>query len=402
MSQTLGQLGIAIALLSSGSAAASDIVLSVGSSGSVHRIPYASVARLAPQEGDVFVRPVASAGVAGDGWCPSSGGSSAPDGPAVVLQLADGASYRIPFTGDLRFAPDSGDVEVTTIAESGVAGDAWCTQSTPGNDSAVAFTQLLRANPTKLPAGGGSFTLAWAVDGATQCTANSSPAVQGWSGNVPSTGVANLALTTSGNYTFELTCSDAHSTASARRTVVVAYLSATANCTGRPPVPGLIRQTSMVNPAGANPEFPVGATVSLLDYVPILGTYFAAPGQMAKIYVDSGKYAALRFDTAELSAGVFGELQWQPGGSSGPLWVTISPCPGDFESMTDTRCRAYGGWGALMWMIEKPNMPEWICPLQPATIYYVNAVFSSEGDYRATSCQSARCEWWITSAGRMN
>ena len=388
--------------ISAFSTRAADVVLRIGPMAEVHRIPYASIARIEPEHGDIVVRPLAAAGTPGDGWCPTNGGVAVADGPSIVLQLAGGVLYRIPIASSASIDTTTGDIEATPVAASGVSGDAWCALDGGSSDQPPTFSTAFIASPSNLHAGGGIVSLSWAVDGAVSCVATSSPQVPGWNGNVPVSATVQVQLNVSGTYTFELTCSDVHAVVSARRTVVMAPPPPAVNCVNRPAPAGLTRQTSMVNTPALNNDFPSGATISLTTYVPIFGPVFGSPGQSAYVFVEQNKFAAMQLSPGTLPTGTTGEIRWEHGGASGgPLWVMISPCPGDFEFNTDQRCKFWGNAAMLTWVIGPGSpQPNWACPLEPGRQYFVNAVFSSNSSYTTTSCAGARCNWVVTNIGQ--
>jgi hypothetical protein len=218
------------------------------------------------------------------------------------------------------------------------------------------------------------------------------------------TSPTTVSLSASGNYTFDLTCAGiapCGSVSAVQKTVAVSQ--PTTLCSARPAPVGLTRQTDMRNTPffAENGEFNSGANIPLTGYSPILGT-FPAQGQTAYVFIDTSKYIALQFSTAGQTTGTLGELSWeQPTTNGAPLWVMISECPGDFEWMTDAKCKVHGGLTALTWVVGPASTaPTWACHLAPNTTYYVNAVFSATESYTTTTCGGSNCHWFINRAGR--
>ncbi len=99
----------------------------------------------------------------------------------------------------------------------------------PANSSSPQFTSAFTANPTSLPASGGTTTLSWTTSNANACTASSMPAVSGWSGSqatssasggVPVTLPANTG-TAPVSYTLQLSCSNASGSSTQSQVVTV-------------------------------------------------------------------------------------------------------------------------------------------------------------------------------------
>ena len=311
--------------------------------------------------------------------------------------------HRIPVTGSVTISPSTGDIIVDPVANAGIAADGWCpaTGQTCGTP-VPTFSTALTVSAATLPFGGGSVTLNWVAANATTCTATANPAVAGWSGNVTSPTTVNLTAT--GTYTFDLTCTGpCGSVAAAPNTVTVQPQTLPNSCSTRPPPTGVTRQSSMTNSPRfpQNFEFNNGATIGLTGYSPILST-FPAVGQSAYVFIDTSKYVAMEFTTTGTATGVVGEIAWeQPSTNGAPLWVTLSECPGDFEWMTDGKCKVHNGASAITWVVGAPTQaPTWACHLEPNKTYYLNAIFSSAETYTTTTCGGSICHWFITGAGR--
>jgi hypothetical protein len=312
--------------------------------------------------------------------------------------------HRIPITGTVTISPTTGDVTVDPVAEAGTSLDGWCPAGGGGGTPAPVVSNFV-ATPSSLPAGGGSVQLTWSVTNSTGCSGTSSPTVAGWNGSV-STG-ATVNLTSSGTYTFSLSCTGAGGTSSTiNRQVTVANTTTPTACTNRPPPTGLTRQGAMVNnPRFAeNNEFNFNVSIPLTGYSPILGA-FPAAGQSAYVFIDTDKYVAMEFSTTGVNNGVFGEVSWeQPATNGAPLWAMISECPGDFEFVTSPLCKSHGGASGLTWIVGVTN--NWGCRLEPNKTYYLNAVYATTTSWTNTSCRNSdgaplsNCHWFINGAGR--
>lgn len=376
---------------------AGDLVLRLGTTGQYRysRIPIVGVANVAPASGDIFVDPIAESGIANDGWCPptGTGGTSAPYGPSAVLQLSGGVMYRIPIAPRAIVSPSNGDYTVTPIATSGIAGDAWCppTGATSG-DPPVLFSTPFTVNPTTLPEGGGTVSLIWGASGATSCSGSSFPQFPSWNGPVALSGSASVELPASGFYAFNLTCTNASRVASATKTV------SSPECFGRDPPVGLTRQNSMFNSPRHpnNSEFPVGATLDVTSYSPIFGPTFASSNQSAFVRIDTQKYVALAFNSG--TTGSVGHISWSE--AQAPLQVMISPCQGDFESMTDAKCKFNAFDGSIYWTVGPlGSPPTGACRLDPTKAYFLNAIVAAGPDYSISSCPYSICDWIVDFVG---
>lgn len=314
--------------------------------------------------------------------------------------------HRIPVTGNITVSPATGDIIVDPVANAGVGSDGWCPASGGGGCGSPppTFTTPLAVSTNNLPSTGGSVTLTWATANATSCTATSNPSVAGWSGTVTSPTVVNL--TASGNYTFDLTCTGpCGSVVASQRTVSVAAIPPPTACTNRPFPSALTRQLSMRNsplyPQNRDVSESSNFTIPLTTYNPMFGT-FPQAGQSGFVFIDTSKFVAMEFSTSGVTSGTDGELSWESANTNvGSLAVMISECPGDFEWITDARCKSYGGISALTWVVGTPQSPsaQQACPLQMNKTYYINAVFSQNGSYNTTSCNFASCYWFVTGVG---
>lgn len=328
----------------------------------------------------------------------------------LVLKLGTTGNFRyhrIPVTGTVTVSPATGDITVDPVAETGSSNDGWCPTTGTGGPTPT-FTTALAASTTSLPAGGGSVTLTWAASNATGCTA-SSTGVTGWNGNAV-TSPTTVNLTTSGSYPFTVTCSNANGgTNSGPVTVVVAESGGTANpeCVTRPQTAGLTRQITMTNYnlGGTlnqqNGEFGIGSSINVTGYTPLFGTTFNQANQVARVFIDSGKFVSMGFSTTGVATGATGKISWAQA-SQAIFSVQISPCVGDFEWVVDPYCKASGvEIGGLGWKIgTKPaSNPLPVCYLTPGKTYYINSVATDDGSWTTTTCSTAWCDWFVNYVG---
>ncbi|MBK6435980.1 MAG: hypothetical protein IPF83_09010 [Rhodanobacteraceae bacterium] len=301
-------------------------------------------------------------------------------------------------------SPATGDITVDPVADVGTFSDGWCPAGTGGGGSAPTFSMPLTASTNALPVGGGSVTLSWTVSGATGCTASSS-GVSGWNGNAV-TSPTVVSLTASGNYSFGVSCSNNDGSTSGGTVTVNVATQTTTECTNRPAPVGLTQQGSMVNYnlGGTlnqqNSEFPLNSSINLSGYVPLMGTSFNQPGQVARLFLDTGKYAAMSFTTSGANApvGATGGVSWAAA-STAVFSAQLSPCPGDFDWVTDANCKASGvETGGITWKIgTKPaSNPGWYCYLDPNKTYYLSVVAADHQTWTTTTCASSYCTWLVS------
>lgn len=147
-----------------------------------------------------------------------------------------------------------------------------------------------------------------------------------------------------------------------------------------------------------NNEFPIGSTINITAYAPLLGSYFNQPNQVARLFLDAGKYAAMGFTASPLNAS--GGLSWEQV-STGEFTVEISPCPGDFGLVTDANCKASGIASALTWKVgpRPANNPGFYCYLDYNRIYYLNIINTSPGSWSNTTCGGVYCTWLVSLGG---
>ncbi|WP_146151694.1 hypothetical protein [Ahniella affigens] len=402
ISLVLGGLALASSVAS---AAAADLVLGT------HRIPLSATtqsANMDVQTGELRVLAAAQAGVAGDGWCPPDlAATPAVTHPQVVLQLPNGGNYRIGLADANVEVATNGDVIVHSLHQSGFQGDGWC----PLDPSLV--TALSADRSIMYP--GRNVYLNWTSSGAVSCDTSGSvfPAgvtsVPGWTGSVSTqaTGFA-VQLDVAGYYQLRVNCEAANGDRFGRA-VFVTVLPAP-DCSGEHAPPArFTRATSFVNTANlrvsGNQEWPVNATLDLTMWNPplpgqlttggvnrsVLGSFGTFVGDTAVVPISSSGYVAFRIDTGGQANKLGSISSEQPGENSAPMFMTISPCPGDFEPQ-EMRCRSNYGIAAMGWRTT-PSMPESYCPMQPGLDYYLNVAFRNPAN-GISDCTFGTC-WWL-------
>ena len=327
-------------------------------------------------------------------------------GGDLVLKLGTANDPRIPITGLVTVSPASGDVIVDPIANNGTAGDGWC-PSGGGTGVIPTFTTPFSASPDSLASGGGQVTLTWAASNASNCTASSNPAVAGWSGTVAATGPTAVNLTTSGTYTFSLFCTGTGgNTATFSDQVTVQTGGGTpAACTGRPAPTGLTRGVEFVNSGvfyhNSNKDLPAGGAISLQTHDPVLSQFGTTENAYIPIY--QNQYVAMEFNSSSVPTGSIGTFEWeQPSQNGAPITVMISPCPGDFQWVVDGNCKTGNaiGYGAINWHVTSGAAQAGTCKLLPNTTYYVNAAFVNPTAFTTSSCGqgNAYCIWFVSAS----
>lgn len=150
-----------------------------------------------------------------------------------------------------------------------------------------------------------------------------------------------------------------------------------------------------------NNEFPVGTTIDVTGYVPLFGKKFNEPNQVARLFLDTGKYAAMGFSSEALPQGTTGAISWTMASSS-PFAVQISACPGDFGAGLDDNCHTSSVDGGLAWKVgTKPALnPGFYCYLEPGRPYFLNVVAAQEGTPGTSTCTDERCTWLVSVGGQ--
>jgi len=365
--------------------------------------------------GSVIAHVASNAGVPGDGWCPTgSATAQTPAAPYVELRAQNGAVHRISITA--RRIAGNGSIHVTPLSIGGAPGDGWC--PTTGGSS-VTWPVALSASPAAIAAGA-TTTLRWTTAAATSCsTAGSSyPAgvtsVAGWSASMPtSSSGTTLLLSTAGTYTFRLTCSPANGAASSQTATVT--VGGGTSCTGlQAPPAGYTRQTAYRLDttqlwASSNSEWAMQQQLDLTAWWPTpqqttsagvrrasLGVFAGTPGDTGTLTIDRFKYISLRIDVSAQHSGKYQSLNWeQPGSSGAPLTVSISPCPGDFRPVNPKCVSPTNGASGIG--ISVGGGVTNACPVSVGSTYYLNVIFADPLNGFASTCGFDEC-WWLVAS----
>ncbi|MBK8284737.1 MAG: hypothetical protein IPK97_07480 [Ahniella sp.] len=286
----------------------------------------------------------------------------------LVLNLGGSSTYRIPLSSstNISISPVTGDVTARPLNTAGTSGDGWCPAG-GGGGTAPSFTSNLSATIVSLPFGGGSTSLSWTVTGSPTptCTNTGSSYPQGvtsvanWNSSLPlsSTGTT-LSLTTSGTYTFAISCTNTGGTTNRQVSVTVADQGGNPSCVGHEPPAGMSQMNSFVNNASTraagNQEWASGTTLNTNRWKPdpvsppnsvaplrsVIGRFGYQTGDTALIPIPSSQYVAFEFNTAGAPSNRAGTVSWeQPGENAAPLFATISPCKGD-PNPDEAKCKS--------------------------------------------------------------
>lgn len=149
-----------------------------------------------------------------------------------------------------------------------------------------------------------------------------------------------------------------------------------------------------------NIEFPLNGSVNISGYIPLFGTVFNQTNQVARLFLDTGKYASLAFDTGTVAVGAAGQVAWNPA-SSATFTVQISPCVGDFDYVTDPMCKRQAAEESINWKVgPKPTSnPGPYCYVDANKTYYINVIGTVPPNWGTTTCDSAYCTWLVSVGG---
>lgn len=337
----------------------------------------------------------------------------------LILNLPGGGTYQVPLSGNLVIAP-SGDITASSSLSSGSSGDGWCPAGggVPGGP-----TVNLNANNASINAGA-AVNLTWSTTNtAGTCTGTATlggfnTSVTGWGNGLALNNAGGLALTlnTAGSYVFTLTCANAGGVTNyANRPVTVnaAVVDAglPAFCSEVVVPGGRTRLTSFQNSptslrSDGNLEFALGATISALNYSPLMGNVFPARNITGTVPISNTNYVAFEFNTGTVTAGLpyggsaYGSLNWASAQSNGGgnALVTISECPGAFTSYlvdgiapgaAGAKCARTGVFNGLSFKVG--NVAGSQCPLLPNTRYFVNIAFMDIDGL--STCGGATCHF---------
>lgn len=333
----------------------------------------------------------------------------------LVLNLGS-STYRIPLatSANITINPLNNDITAKPLATSGTAGDGWCPAGGGGGSApTVSFTQ----STTLIQPPPGNVTLSWTtsnVTGSTCSTTGSYPVgvtgVSGWNSTIASntSGNVTLNLSTIGTYQFTMSCTNTFGTTTQTKTVNVQNI--VGNCTGHEPPAGMTRMSSFVNTnnvrAAGNQEWTNGTTLSTTGWNPdptspansnapsrsVIGRFGYVTGDTAVIPIPSSQYAAFEINTAGQATNKFGQISSeQPGENAAPLFMTISPCPGD-PNPAEAKCKSDYGIAAMGWTFG--TTPGTYCPMTPGTTYYLNVFFRQSSNTSVSDCAVGTC-WWL-------
>jgi len=342
----------------------------------------------------------------------------------LVLDLGGSNTYRIPLSSstNINISPVTGDITARPLNTFGSPADGWCPW-VPDAPQPPVFTNLLSATVTSLPIGGGTTVLSWAVTGTPTpvCSTSSSTfppdvtSVSGWNTTMPASSAGTtLALTTSGLHTFRLSCTNSGGTATQAVTVSVAHSDVPFCSLARhQPPAGMTQMNSFVNTANTraagNQEWAAGTTLNTNRWKPdpisppngvaparsLLGRWGYVTGDTAVIPVPSNQFLAFDFYTTGAAVNRAGTVSWeQPGENSAPLFVTISPCPGDPDPAEPRCISPYNGASGLGWRFG--STPSSWCPLTAGTRYYLNVFFRRPDVLAVSDCTVGTCWWLVT------
>jgi hypothetical protein len=212
-------------------------------------------------------------------------------------------------------------------------------------------------------------------------------------------------LTASGTYNFSLYCSGPGGvTSTFTRQVVVSSSSTSTECTNRPAPSQLTRQLNFynggLNAHNSNSDIASG-TISTTQWTTLMGPFVGQPQATEDGYfaIDVNKYYALEFTTTGIANDTYGRISWeQPTSNGAPLTVMISPCPGDFQYVTNAKCKVTLGYGNITWYVTTGTAHSSSCKLEPNKTYYVNAAFVSDADYVTSLCPVGKtsCNWFVS------
>ena len=227
------------------------------------------------------------------------------------------------------------------------------------NSAPVVAITSFSVTPGSIEAGS-DVQVSWATSNANSCSASGAPE---WSGSVGLSGTnVPVTISSAGNYTLTLTCSNSTSNDQQSRNVTVT--NPTTNCAA-PTLDGTIRDWTSTFAGGAWPNPSFGQ--QLFGVVPRRG------------------YTALEFNTGTF-VGTGGMVTAAVTANSGTRFGSISPCPGDFVNVPNNCLKDWGPGSSLKWSTEaNPSSNE--CALDANTTYYFSLTFTDGVDRNTETCQ---------------
>lgn len=298
-------------------------------------------------------------------WSTDNAVSCTPTGGTGGWSSVDIASIGLASGSTVIAATTAGTYTFTLSCDGSEVGDTTetgfnLTVTAPGAIDITSFT----ASPNTINEGG-TTTLSWATKNAVSCTP--SGGTDGWSSvDIAASGLANgstvITATTSGSYTFTLSCLDASGAADVRNASVT------------------------VNAVVGSCETP-GLSGKVVDWAGVWGYSFPGPVYKTKdITVTRYGYYAMKFNTGNvIDEGKL--LAIENSVTNGIILGAISECPGDFD--VEPACDyAWGLGGDIEW---STNNKFRTCKLQDNTDYYFNITFTDGNDPTETTCDRVPC-----------
>lgn len=336
----------------------------------------------------------------------------------VTVKLNWGQSNPCIFTTDAQgvsLDPQTGALTANGTFDTSSANSS-CPSSTPvGTPS---FSNALSGDVGATVATGTSATLTWQAD-ADNCdySGTSYPAgvtsVANWSTSSTSGAAcsssaacntahsANITFPADGNYTFGLRCYKNGNTTPATSVVSTVASTQSTACTGVAPA-GLTRQlTGAVTQYTTTTSTRNGVDVTRWDqvwgYDNTVGTPSAWPAVnniLQSPRITKNYYLAVAFSVPSTFSG-YGDLKETTTGSSGAVSMTISECPGHFNSNVlalPAKCQvnltAEGG-AKLAWTTDTSVTTK--CALTPGKTYYLNVITASLSTPTTSTCTTSSC-----------
>jgi hypothetical protein len=329
----------------------------------------------------------------------------------LLLKRVDGTTItQIPLTTSQGCTVlGNGDIEVRPQPTSGASNDGWCPAGGGGGGN-VEFTVPLTVTPRTLTLGS-PVAATWATTGATSCTASATidgqgANVTGWTG-VRNTSQMGLSFTPTalGTYLFMITCTNGSD--SPTSTALSVTVGPPGECSSVPPSFGLTRQLTMNNPCSLGGvcslqgnELPSGTrTIDNIDFISAVPwPVRVGNGTLA---VKKDFFVALEFNTGIVGSANYGGSPPNrygtiqniiPLGSPGSGLISISECPGSFETADlpddNPRCRnQYLGSSTWTWGVGVPGT-DLTCRLQENKKYYLNLAFVEFATGQANCAQT--------------
>lgn len=303
--------------------------------------------------------------------------------PDLVIKLQNGTSVQIDGTGNLS-------------AKCVLNGTA-CDGVTSGG--AKASGTLTRTPATGTIEAGQSVTIGWTSSNAEICTTSSVPALSGWSGVVAAAGGSKqVNLPAIGDYSFSMICYNSTGGSVGSSTVQVSAVQPTGNT---PTGCDIVSTDPLFTPDGFTQHIVSWSGAFYGSEYPSTGGYLNPIGSITinKLPVN-GRYLAIEF-TPQSGQGL--SLAWEQAQAvsqrsyrspnpAGPVFIAVSPCPGDFrlaaaaatpaavedENYQRGACRKFNQAGTIYANTSKPAYNS--CGLVPGRKYYLNLLFADPTD----------------------